>query len=221
MEGTTVAILIVVLVIVLLLIGVVLGMQKKKREREGLRERFGPEYDRAVEEQGGERAADKRLADVAAARDKLEIRDLSRDERERYGQQWTGVQAAFVDDPAAATRDADRLVGAVMRDRGYPVDDFDTKAHMLSAEDPQVTEHYRAAHDVGVRTDDATTEELRQAFVHYRELFQMLLAEGSRGGPSATDTTTGTTTGTTDGGTADTTDLRSAERASTDGTPRT
>jgi hypothetical protein len=91
------------------------------------------------------------------------------------------VQEAFVDAPDAAVRDADRLVGMVMRDRGYPVDDFDTKADMVAADHPHVAANYRAAHVIAQRSttgDGSSTEQLRQAFVHYRALFEELLAEG-------------------------------------------
>ena len=202
MNGTATVILIAIVLLVLIAAVVLISRWNKRPDREELRDRFGPEYDRAVDEHGGEKAADKRLADVAKRRDTLEIRDLEPAERDQHAQQWAGVQTAFVNDPAAATRDADRLVGSVMRDRGYPVDDFETKADMLAAEDPQVTEHYRAAHAVGVRSAEASTEELRQAFVHYRALFEVLLEPGSRGGPGSDDV-----------------DLRSVEQTRTD-TPR-
>ncbi|MGH8894371.1 MAG: hypothetical protein ACRDWY_13870 [Actinomycetes bacterium] len=176
MDAVSVIVLIALALVALLAAGLILGA-RRKRASESLKERFGPEYDRAVDEHGGQRAAEKRLGDVADRRDKLDIRALQPAERERYTQQWTGVQAAFVDDPRAATRDADRVVGAVMRERGYPVDDFETKADMMAAGHPEVTEHYRAAHAVGTRGDTASTEELRQAFVHYRALFDELLTD--------------------------------------------
>ena len=173
---TTAVILIVIVLLVLVGVGLYLAV-KRKREREQLQQRFGPEYDRAVETQGGRRQAEHHLADVADRRDKAEIRQLDPRERERYSQNWTAVQAAFVDDPVRASRDADNLVGDVMRDRGYPLDDVGDRADLVAAEDADLAAHYRAAHDIGRRSEDATTEELRQAFVHYRELFQRLLAE--------------------------------------------
>ncbi len=171
---------------------------RQAKRRENLQERFGPEYDRKVEEHGDRRAAERRLADAAYRRDTADVRALEPAERERYAAQWTGVQSAFVDEPAAATRDADRLVQAVMRDRGYPVDDFDTRADMLAADHPEVVQHYRAAHGVGSSSDTADTESLRVAFVHYRELFAVLLDDGS-GSPR-------------DDGAPDTVDVRPAER---------
>ncbi len=176
MDDAGFAVLIGLVVLVVLVVAVLL-LVRQRRRRSGLQERFGPEYERAVDEHGDRRQAEKSLADVAERRDGLEIRDLEPAERQRYTQQWTTVQAAFVDHPAAATRDADRLLGSVMRERGYPVDDFETRAEMVSVDHPEVVDHYRAAHAVGTRSGAANTEELRQAFVHYRELFEVLVAE--------------------------------------------
>jgi len=174
MDGAGMAVLTALVVLVALVVAVLLLVQQRRR-RAGLQERFGPEYEREVDEQGDRRQAEKRLADVAERRDRLEIRDLDPAERQRFTQQWTTVQAAFVDHPAAATRDADRLLGTVMRDRGYPVDDFESRAEMVAADHPEVVDHYRAAHAVGSRSGAANTEELRQAFVQYRELFEVLV----------------------------------------------
>jgi len=124
-------------------------------------------------------ASGGRGQDVASRRDKAEIRELRPEERERYSSRWTDVQAAFVDDPVTATRDADDLVGKVMRDRGYPVDDVENRADLVATDHAELAGHYRAAHEVGRRADNAETEELRQAFVHYRALFVELLAEPS------------------------------------------
>jgi hypothetical protein len=173
---TTAVIVLVVVLLVLAALAAVM-MMRRKQERAGLQERFGPEYDRAVEQGTSRREAEHHLADVADRRDKAEIRDLDAGERERYSRQWTNVQAAFVDDPTGATRDADVLVGAVMRDRGYPLDDVEDRADLVAADHAELAGHYRSAHAVGQRADDASTEELRQAFVHYRALFVELLAE--------------------------------------------
>jgi hypothetical protein len=149
--------------------------------RDRLRARFGPEYDRAVKQYGSEREAISKLEDVARTRDRLGIRELTPAQRDRYVTDWMEVQAAFVDAPAAAVRDADRLVGSAMRDRGYPVDDFDAKADMVAADHPNIAENYRAAQAIRMRTDDGgdgfNTEDLRQAFVHYRALFAELLVD--------------------------------------------
>ncbi len=175
--STTAAVILIVVVLLVLAALAALMMARRKKEREALRERFGPEYDRAVEEGGSRRDAEHRLSDVAARRDKAEIRELDAGERESYSRQWSDVQAAFVDDPVGAARDADVLVGDVMRVRGYPLDDVEDRADLVAADHAELAGHYRAAHEVGQRADDASTEELRQAFVHYRALFVELLAE--------------------------------------------
>jgi uncharacterized protein YneF (UPF0154 family) len=176
MDGPSIVVLVVLVLLALLAAGAYV-MRRKAQKRAELQDRFGPEYERAVDEQGGAKQAEKRLTEVAERRDDLEVRELQPAERHAYAQQWTTVQASFVDHPAAAARDADRLVGSVMRDRGYPVDDFETKAEMVSVDHPDVVEHYRAAHAVGSRSVAANTEELRQAFVHYRALFETLLGD--------------------------------------------
>jgi len=183
MDTTTMVIVIalVALAVIALLVWAATRRKAQAHKQEHLRERFGPEYDRAVQEHGSEKKASSKLADVEKTRDKLEIHPLSPSTRERYTTDWTSVQAAFVDAPEAAVRDADRLVGSVMRERGYPVDDFEAKADMVGADHPAIAENYRAAHAIRVRTGEATggtdTEDLRQAFVHYRALFDELLTD--------------------------------------------
>ena len=110
-------------------------------------------------------------------REQLEIRPLAPEERERYRQEWQNVQARFVDAPETALRESDLLVTRVMRDRGYPMEEFDQRAADVSVDHPEVVENYRAAHAVYVRLEagDSDTEALRQAMVHYRALFQELL----------------------------------------------
>lgn len=172
--------LVTLLVLAVLVIAAIALVASQRARRKQLQNRFGPEYDRAVEEHGGHRDAERKLRDVAERRDKLEIRQLDPGERRRYMSEWTAVQAAFVDAPGAAVRDADVLVATVMRDRGYPVDDFDTKADMVAVDHPDIASNYRAAHDLAGRsgsTGEENTEELRQAFVHYRALFDELLAD--------------------------------------------
>jgi hypothetical protein len=183
MDSKAVVIVIVVVLVVLALIAVAMWMAARRRQQrtEQLQGRFGPEYERQVEEQGGRRDAESHLSDVAARRDKIDVRELSDHERTGYTHEWNDVQASFVDNPGDAVRDADRLVGEVMRDRGYPVDDFDTKADMVAADHPEIADHYRAAHGIASRTGVHSTEEQRQAFVHYRALFAELLTVGDHG----------------------------------------
>jgi hypothetical protein len=147
---------------------------------EALKRRFGPEYDRVVDETGDRRAAEAALRDRAKRRDEVEVRELSPDARARFTSQWREVQAAFVDDPRRAVAEADGLVRAVMRERGYPADRFDERLEMVSVDRPELAEHYRAAHAVQEEADesDAATDELRDAFQRHRALFEDLMDDG-------------------------------------------
>ncbi|MET0701391.1 MAG: hypothetical protein ABWY93_17175 [Mycobacterium sp.] len=148
---------------------------RKKTHR--LKERFGPEYDRTVSEAGEQKAAERELAARERKRNKLDIRPLTPETLARYTKRWQRVQTAFVDDPSSALGDADRLVTEVMHERGYPVDDFDQQAADISVDHPTIVENYRAAHDIHLsqQNGDVGTEVQRQAFVHYRALFEKLL----------------------------------------------
>ena len=170
-------IVIVVAALVILALGVVVVMSRQRRER--LRGRFGPEYDRAVEQHGGRRGAEAELARREEQRERLDIVPLSQEARERYFESWREVQTGFVDEPSQAVNQADRLVTEVMRERGYPMDEFDQRVADISVDHPEVVEHYRAAHSVHLANEDgeASTEDLRQAVVHYRALFNELLDE--------------------------------------------
>lgn len=180
MTTTGIVILLVLIVLAALAVALILAA-KRRRRREELQGRFGPEYDRAVDQHGGRRQAESHLAGVAERRDSLEIRDLSAEQQQSFSQRWTAVQTAFVDHPEGSVGEADQLVAEVMRERGYPVDDFDTKVDMVAADNPKVAEHYRAAHALAAREHECTTEEQRQAFVHYRALFAELLEDGDHG----------------------------------------
>jgi hypothetical protein len=149
--------------------------QRQRRTR--LRTQFGPEYDRAVREAGSPEKADAVLADRATRVRELKIHRLSREQAENFALEWKRIQGTFVDDPDGAVAAADRLVTEVMSARGYPIEDFDTRAADLSVEHPRVVENYRIARAVAVRRSrgEAGTEELRQAVVNYRALFDDLL----------------------------------------------
>ena len=167
-------VLIVIVVVVIAVAALAWWAMTRKRTAD-LRDRFGPEYDRTVQASGDDRrAAEAELAARRERREQLNIRELDPASRARYQQGWTDVQARFVDQPAIAVREADELVLLVMRERGYPMDDFDQRAADVSVDHPQVVEHYREGHDISSR-QDASTEDLRQAFVHYRALFDELL----------------------------------------------
>ena len=125
---------------------VVMGMLRKRR-RAHLQGRFGSEYGRTVDDSRNRRTAERELREREAKRDELELRPLSEASRQRYSQQWTDMQSTFVDRPQVAVADADRLITDLMRERGYPVDDFDTRSELVSVDHPEVVQNYRRAHD--------------------------------------------------------------------------
>ena len=153
----------------------------RKRRSEELRQRFGPEYDHAVIEQGGQRGAEAELRQRVDRRESLEIRPLSKEMVVRYRGQWRNVQAKFVDEPVQACAAADTLITNVMRDRGYPMDDFEQRSADVSVDYPDVVSDYRAAHTIALANANgkATTEDLRQAMIHYRALFDQLVESGA------------------------------------------
>ena len=175
--GLVIAIVIVA-VVVLAVLALLISRQQRSRR---LRDRFGPEYDRTVEAAGNRRAAESELQSRTERRERLQIVPLDATVRDRYVEAWHQTQARFVDAPGEATREADRLVISVMRDRGYPVDDFDQRAADVSVDHPQVVDDYRAAHAIAEANErsEAGTEDLRQAMVHYRSLFEDLLEVGA------------------------------------------
>jgi hypothetical protein len=177
--ATWVWILIAIAVVVVLAF-VALTAARSRRTKQ-LRSGFGPEYDRTVETAGDRREAERELEQRRERREQLDIRELSPAARQRYLESWRDVQTRFVDDPGSSVREADRLVQAVMGERGYPTDDFEQRAADVSVDHPHVVEHYRAAHTVWAANErgEASTEELRQSLVHYRALFDELLGGGS------------------------------------------
>jgi len=167
---------VVVLAIALVAFLAVSTARRKRTKR--LETHFGPEYERAVYETGDQRAAEKELVARERRREKLDIVALAPEARETYDKRWRTVQTAFVDNPSEAVGEADRLVVAVMRERGYPVDDFDQQVADVSVDHPDVVEHYRSAHTLHLAQEkgDIGVEAQREAFVHYRALFDRLLA---------------------------------------------
>lgn len=174
----------VILVLVALLAGAAAAWFFLRRRRtEHLRREFGPEYDRAVRETGERSRAERELETRRERVRQLHIHPLPALERDRFAASWTEVQKRFVDSPADAVAEADRLVSEVMQERGYPMTDFEQRAADISVDHPRVVEHYRAAHALAERSRNggASTEDLRQAMVHYRALFDDLLeARGTR-----------------------------------------
>ena len=190
--------IVVVVVVLLAVAGVLLARKRRSRQ---LKEGFGPEYEREVQQRGDPEKAEAALADREARVHKLTIRDLPATERAAYADEWAAVQRRFVDDPSMAVNEADRLVNRVMNARGYPMADFDQRAADISVDHPVVTENYRAAQAISEKAESgqASTEELRQSLVHFRALFDDLLAEddGSDGNgatPGARGKTTDETT---------------------------
>jgi len=152
-----------------------------RRRRGRLRGRFGPEYERTVDRRGGRRAAEAELEQREAMRERLQIVPLSPQARERYLTAWRDLQQRFVDEPAASLSEADRLVAEVMRECGYPMDEFEQRAADVSVDHPQVVDNYRSGHSFYLKEQrgEASTEDLRQAVIHYRALFDELLETGS------------------------------------------
>jgi hypothetical protein len=171
--------LIVIAGAVILIIAVLawLYVRKRRSTTRDLQQRFGPEYDRALREHGSKRKAEAKLADREKRIEKLNIRDLDPIERERFLKRWESVQSRFVDSPKGAVTEADDLVSSLMKTRGYPVSDFDQRAADISVDHPRVVENYRSAHEIALRVgkDEATTEDLRTAMIHYRSLFEELV----------------------------------------------
>jgi hypothetical protein len=179
--------LIAVVIVVVLLAALAFFASRQRRSRR-LRDRFGPEYERTVSEAGNRRAAESELLERAERRERLRIVALDPAARDRYVAAWHETQARFVESPADATREADQLITSVLRDRGYPIDDFEQRAADISVDHPQVVDDYRAAHAIAAANDrsEASTEDLRQAMVHYRSLFEDLLEtdDGDRQRPA-------------------------------------
>jgi hypothetical protein len=173
---TTSEIILIVVVIIIAAAAVAwYGIQQQRSRK--LRAQFGPEYDRAVRVTGNRWRAEQELLTRQRRMESIPIRTLSPQESDRFAGQWRQIQSRFVDDPAGSTHEADRLVSELMQARGYPMADFDHRVADLSVEHPNVVRNYRAAHAIAVRLDEgqASTEDLRQALVHYRDLFDGLL----------------------------------------------
>lgn len=166
-----------VVVVLVIAIAIALYVRQRKNTTAKLRDRFGPEYERAVQQHGSERKAEAKLADRETRVEMLKIRDLDPMERERFLTQWQAAQSRFVDYPKGAVTEADELVCSLMQTRGYPVVDFDQRAADISVDHPRVVENYRSAHAIALRLGrgEASTEELRTAMVHYRSLFDELV----------------------------------------------
>ena len=175
MDTTT--LVIVVAVVIVAAIVIVFALQSRRSKT--LRSRFGPEYERALDETGGKRKAEAELHQREKRVEALNIQPLTVADRTRFVSAWRRVQAEFVDNPKASVAKADDLLGEVMATRGYPMSDFDQRSADLSVDHPVVVDNYRAAHDIALRhgKGEAGTEDLRQAMIHYRALFDDLVED--------------------------------------------
>ena len=177
---STVQIAIIIAVAVLLVAGIAIVFSIRKRKTERLRTQFGgAEYNRAVKEGGSRQKAEAVLDKRADRVESFHIQPLGPGDRTRFVESWRRVQARFVDGPGGALTEADQLLRDVMSTRGYPVSDFEQRAADISVDHPLVLEHYRSAHEIAVRQTQgqASTEDLRQAMIHYRALFEELVGE--------------------------------------------
>ncbi|MFD9353428.1 hypothetical protein [Streptomyces sp. NPDC060031] len=173
--NSLIAVIVVAAVVVLALTALLWTLARRRH----LRERFGPEYERTVEEEGDKRSAERELRAREERHDQLDIKELSPERRHEYADEWSGVQQQFVDQPERCVAEADELVTRLMGERGYPTDGYQGQLRDLSVEHGTTLEHYRTAHAAKVRSGagEATTEELRGAMVHYRTLFEELLSD--------------------------------------------
>ncbi len=176
--STTGWVILAIVVAVVVIAALVLASTSRSRKTTGLRDRFGPEYDRTVDTAGSRRDAERELRDREEQHEALDIRPLSEAARERYTEDWQRSERLFVDDPELAAREADRIVRGVLGDRGYPTDDFDTQSAALSVEHPSAVQRYRHGHDMVHDTDstpEERTENLRKAMVDFRVVFEELV----------------------------------------------
>jgi hypothetical protein len=173
-------VLIVIVVIALVVAGLAFGRPQLQRQR--LRMRFGPEYDHAVRAHQSREKAERELRARVERHEKLNIRPLDPAARERYQAEWTAIQERFVEDPRGAAGEAERLITSIMSDQGYPDEGHEQRLADLSVGHTHSVGHFRKAHDIGARAghDGASTEDLRQALMHYRALFEDLLGGRAR-----------------------------------------
>lgn len=170
--------LVYIIIAAILVVGLLLiaWAVSRRRRTELLRSRFGPEYERAVQEVGTSRG-EQTLLERERRVEKFHLRELTAEERERFVPEWRAVQSRFVDAPHQAVTEADRLVDRLMLARGYPVSNFEQRTADISVDHPHIVDNYRAARQIALRhrRGEATTEDLRKAVLYYRSLFDDLL----------------------------------------------
>jgi len=175
MSNSALVIGVVVAIFVVIAIALIVKIQRSQR----LKSRFGPEYNRAVEQTGSKTQAEAKLEKLAKRVQNFKINELPPATRADLAAAWQKIQGRFVDDPKSALIEADKLIQKIMTARGYPVTEFEQRAADLSVDHPLIVEHYRAGHDIAVRHSQgrASTEDMRQAMIHYRTLFGELAGE--------------------------------------------
>ena len=174
--------ILVIVVAIIVIAAVVIGLMAAARRRR-LQQRFGPEYDRLVGEHDSKLKAESELAERQRRVRALDIRPLTPSARAAYADRWGAIQERFVDVPVEAVRESQVLVVAVMSERGYPAEHGDQVLADLSVEHAQTLDRYRTAEEISASAaaGTASTEDLRQAMIHYRALFRELLGEPADG----------------------------------------
>ena len=175
----------VVIIAIIVLLGIAYVVKKQRTQR--LKTRFGPEYQRVLQETGSTTQAEAKLEKLAKRVERFHIRPLTSESRADFVANWQKIQSRFVEDPKGALTEADKLIQELMTARGYPVTDFEQRAADISVDYPLVVEHYRAGHDIAVRHSEgrASTEDMRQAMIRYRTLFAELAGEPELSGVAA------------------------------------
>jgi hypothetical protein len=188
-EDLMAALIWIIIAIVVVVVVALVAVGARRRRTAMLRDRFGPEYDRAVENSDDQRAAEAGLRDRERQRAQFDVRPLPEGDRLRFAGEWRDLQERFVDQPAEAAAAADALVTRVMEARGYPVTDFGAQADLVSVDHPGTVEDYRFAHAVQQRSgsEQASTEDLREALLRYRSLFDDLLRPEANGAAGTTE----------------------------------
>jgi len=172
---STATVTVLILAIAAIAFAAIMIYQRKKTRK--LRVKFGPEYDRLVQQEGSARRGEAILESRQKRVEKFDIKPLTHEDADRFAADWRAAQERFVDNPRRAVADADRLINEALRLRGYPVGDFEQQAADVSVEHARVVEDYRSAHKVAMEDaqGQATTEDLRLAMQHYRNLFEHVL----------------------------------------------
>jgi len=178
MDTTTIIIIAAITAIVVFIVGGFLGVYFSRRQRtKRLQKKFGPEYEHAVKELGDQSEAEDELDARLERVESLDFQELSMDQKQHYAEEWQTTQVKFVDQPLVSIREADQLIKEIMAEKGYPVEDFDRRAADISVDYPELVVNYRNMREIVDKSnrEDISTEELRQAMVHSRSLFEELL----------------------------------------------